>query len=311
MPLAAARNRVLRPGNGKTRALSQGIVNSDFTYQTTTSMTQRSFFPGLDELTDRDQFVLFHERKVLVRGDNFIFSHAELKRVLPPDAELLLIDEHSGASVIAINIKQDISELIAAESRSLRSLLAAEDDRVITMAGKANQVLEWYASHRYCGACGSPTAHHPAQRALICLQCQQQFFPRINPCAIMLVVKGDEVLLARNARYRSGYYSCLAGFIEVGETPEQTVVREVREEVGIEVSNVRYVKSQSWPFPSQLMLGFYADYVSGDIRPDLDEIEEAGWYRVNQLPPVPSAAISVAGELIQDYAKSVSLPRGN
>ena len=117
----------------------------------------------------------------------------------------------------------------------------------------------------------------------------------------MLVVQGDKILLARSARFKSGFYSCLAGFIEVGETPEQTVAREIREEVGIEVENIRYSKSQSWPFPSQLMLGFYADYKSGEIVPEEEEIAEAAWYQINQLPVVPSASISVAGQLIQDY----------
>lgn len=267
-------------------------------------MTQRNFFPGPDELTDSDQFVLFHERQVLVRGDSFVWSRSELEMILPDDIEILLIDDHAGKSVIAINTKSDVSHLIHAERRPLRSLLNSEDERAFSMAGKANQIMEWYASHRFCGVCGCPTEHHPAQRALVCPACQQQFFPRINPCAIMLVVNGDEILLARNARFKSGYYSCLAGFIEVGETPEQTVVRETREEVGVEVENVRYAKSQSWPFPSQLMLGFYADYKSGEIVPDAVEIEDAGWFPVDRLPPVPPANISVAGELIQDYVAS-------
>ncbi|MSR12126.1 MAG: NAD(+) diphosphatase [Gammaproteobacteria bacterium] len=264
-------------------------------------MTQRSFFPGIGELTDDDQFVLFHERQLLVRGESFVWSRSELEFILLDDTEILLIDEQAGASLIAVNAKQDITQLLQAEKRPLRSLLTTHAGQAFSMAGKANQVLEWYASHRFCGICGNPTVHHPAQRALVCSSCEQQFFPRINPCAIMLVVKDDEILLARNARFKSGYYSCLSGFMEVGETPEQTVVREVREEVGVEVENVRYAKSQSWPFPSQLMLGFYADYKSGDITPDGEEIDAAGWFNVNRLPPVPPPNVSVAGELIQDY----------
>lgn len=264
-------------------------------------MTQRNFFPQHSELSTDDQFVLFHERQVIVRGDGFIWRLSELETILTNDVEIILIDNHGGAPLLAINTKIDVSDLLDADKRSLRSLLASPDARAISMAGKANQVLEWYSSHRYCGTCGSPTMHHASQRALVCANCDQQFFPRINPCAIMLVVRGEELLLARNARFKSGYYSCLAGFIEIGETPEQTVAREVREEVGIEVENIRYAKSQSWPFPSQLMLGFYADYKSGDIVPEPEEIEVAGWFRFDQMPPVPSANISVAGALIQDY----------
>jgi NAD+ diphosphatase len=113
------------------------------------------------------------------------------------------------------------------------------------------------------------------------------------------------VLLARSARFRTGFYSCLAGFIEIGETAEDTVLREVREEVGISVNNIRYVKSQSWPFPSQLMLGFIAEYESGKIVLEPDEIEEAGWYDIGALPNVPLPGISVAGELIQQYTEEV------
>jgi NAD+ diphosphatase len=108
-------------------------------------------------------------------------------------------------------------------------------------------------------------------------------------------------LLARSARFRSGFFSCLAGFIEVGESAEDTVLREVKEEVGILVNNIRYLKSQSWPFPSQLMLGFIADYQSGEIVPEPGEIEEAGWYDIDNLPNVPIPGISVAGELIEHY----------
>ena len=118
-------------------------------------------------------------------------------------------------------------------------------------------------------------------------------------------MRGDQLLLARSARFKSGFFSCLAGFIEVGETPEQTVVREVKEEVGIEVENIRYIKSQSWPFPSQLMLGFIADYKAGEIVVAPEEIEEAHWYDVYSLPKVPSPAISVAGELIQTFVNHV------
>ena len=121
----------------------------------------------------------------------------------------------------------------------------------------------------------------------------------------MLVVDGRRILLARNARYRTGFYSCLAGFIEVGESAEDTVKREVMEEVGVEVENIRYFKSQSWPFPSQLMLGFFADYVSGDIVPEPGEIEEADWYDIDDLPNIPAANISVAGQLIEHYVRQM------
>jgi NAD+ diphosphatase len=120
------------------------------------------------------------------------------------------------------------------------------------------------------------------------------------------VVRGEQLLLARSSRFKTGFFSCLAGFVEIGETPEETVLREVKEEVGLEVENIRYIKSQSWPFPSQLMLGYIADYKSGEVIPEPEEIAEADWYSIEQLPSVPSAEISVAGELIQLFIDEVS-----
>lgn len=271
-------------------------------------MQQRNFFPDLNQLRDSDRLVVFFDRQIVTREGAYLWRRAELEYILPTDAELLVIDESEDSAIIVAHVRQDPSTHLKAEMRSLRSLLGADSEAVLALAGKANQLLDWYMTHRYCGVCGGATKPHSNQRALVCSRCQHQYFPRINPCVIMLVVRGREILLARSARFKSGFFSCLAGFIEVGETPEQTVIREVREEVGIEIENVRYFKSQSWPFPSQLMLGFYADYKSGDIVPEIEEIAEAGWYDVANLPTVPSSIISVSGELIRDYVAKFETP---
>ena len=121
----------------------------------------------------------------------------------------------------------------------------------------------------------------------------------------MLVTKDDQMLLAKSARFNANFYSCLAGFIEIGETPEQTVHREVMEEVNVKVKNIRYISSQSWPFPSQLMLGFLAEYESGEIIPEPTEIADAKWYDIDSLPNVPSEKISVAGKLIRTFIDEV------
>ena len=139
---------------------------------------------------------------------------------------------------------------------------------------------------------------------LSCPACESEYYPRINPCIIVLVADGRKVLLARSSRRGTTFFSCLAGFIEPGETAEEAVAREVYEEAGIQVTNVRYVKSQPWPFPSQLMLGFYADYAGGDLNPCPEELAEAGWYDVNALPSIPAPSISVAGQLIEGYCRS-------
>lgn len=268
-------------------------------------MVQRSYFPTIDQLLETDRFVLLYDNQIVVRGSEFIWNKSELDCIFSIGAELFVVDEllEAGATTtfIAVLAQENPTKLLRAQSRSLRSLLFERGESALNLAGKASQILDWYNTHKFCGACGAPTIQHETQRAVNCSVCERQYFPRINPCAIMLVVNGDQVLLARSARFKTGFFSCLAGFIEVGETPEQTVVREVKEEVGLEVENVRYIKSQSWPFPSQLMLGFIADYKAGKIVVEPEEIEEAQWYDVNSLPKVPSPAISVAGELIQSY----------
>jgi NAD+ diphosphatase len=274
-------------------------------------MVQRSYFPTIDQLLETDRFVLLYDNQIVVRDNEFLWDSSELHAIFSIGAEFFVLDELFEAGVattfIAVLARENPAEILRAENRSLRSLLFEYDESALNLAGKASQILDWYNTHKYCGACGAPTIQHETQRAVNCSACGRQYFPRINPCAIMLVVNGDQILLARSARFKTDFFSCLAGFIEVGETPEQTVVREVREEVGLEVHNVRYIKSQSWPFPSQLMLGFIAEYKTGKIVVEPEEIEEAHWYNVSSLPKVPSPAISVAGELIQHYVKEQSI----
>jgi NAD+ diphosphatase len=137
-------------------------------------------------------------------------------------------------------------------------------------------------------------------RAMACAACRSLLYPRIAPCVIVLVTRGEEMLLARNARFPRPMYSTLAGFIEPGESAEDTLRREIREEVGVEIGESRYFASQPWPFPNQLMLGFFADYAGGELVPDGDEIAEAGWYHPRDLPPVPPPT-SIAGQLIRQH----------
>ncbi|SUZ76587.1 uncharacterized protein METZ01_LOCUS29441 [marine metagenome] len=267
-------------------------------------MTIRGYFLDPNDLRESDLFILFNGNQVITRGEQFVWTFEHLDVQLLHDFQLLLVEEQL-CRYIAVQGTSILADRLKAENRSLRSLLFVQQDRDVSVIGKASQIINWYGSHQFCGSCGAPTEHHGIERAVCCQKCSNQFYPRINPCAIVLVVRGRKVLLARSARFRTGFYSCLAGFIEIGETAEETVLREVKEEVGICVNNVRYIKSQSWPFPSQLMLGFIAEYESGDIEPEPEEIEEADWYDIDQLPNVPHPGISVAGELIQYYSEQV------
>lgn len=169
----------------------------------------------------------------------------------------------------------------------LRGWLGRVDPDFFYLAGRAKQIAEWNRDHRYCSRCGALNDDHAEDRAKHCPACGLITYPRLSPSIIVLVRDGEKMLLARNARWPTGMYSTLAGFVEPGESIEQTVHREVAEEVGIQVKNLRYLGSQSWPFPNSLMLGFHADYDGGDIVCQEGEIAEARWFHFRELPNVP------------------------
>lgn len=182
----------------------------------------------------------------------------------------------------------------------LRRLYGRLDEEVWKLAGRAVQILEWDRNHRFCGRCGAETVRKEEELARVCPGCGLQHFPRISPAVIVRIERGDQVLLARSPHFAPGVYSTLAGFVEPGESLEQTVAREVLEEVGVQVTNIRYFGSQPWPFPHSLMIGFVADWESGEIRPQEGEIEDAGWFGVDSLPGMPSR-FSIARTLIDDF----------
>ncbi|UAW97020.1 NAD(+) diphosphatase [Halopseudomonas nanhaiensis] len=169
----------------------------------------------------------------------------------------------------------------------LRGLIGQVDDATFRLLGLAQQLDAWNDTHRFCGRCGQGMQPRAGERAMECLQCGLRQYPKLSPCIIVLITRGDEVLLARSPHFRPGFFSTLAGFIEPGESAEECLHREVMEEVGVEVEDLEYLGSQSWPFPNSLMLGFHARYVSGEIVPQPGEIEEAGWWHVNDLPGIP------------------------
>jgi NAD+ diphosphatase len=182
----------------------------------------------------------------------------------------------------------------------LRSFFGRAGEIEWLVAGRAVQLVEWARTHRFCGRCGTPTTQQEGERAMRCPACSLLAFPRIAPAMITLVTRGEEALLARGVQFQSAMYSCLAGFVEPGESLEGAVVREVREEVGVEVGNVRYWGSQPWPFPHSLMVGFTAEWQSGEIDVDPTEIVEARWFRRDELPMIPPS-ISIARKLIDGW----------
>ncbi|GJM12406.1 MAG: NADH pyrophosphatase [Pseudohongiella sp.] len=272
-------------------------------------MSDKAHFLSPQQLSATDSFILFFSSQILVRDENILWTLDQISAHLNESADLILLQQDSEHSVVAVSLQDDISSHLQADLNSLRSLLFFSDQEKFLLAGRASQLVDWYTSHRFCGTCGSGTVHHENERSLVCESCSLHFFPRISPCVIMLVTRGDEMLLAQSSRYKTDFYSCLAGFIEIGETPEETVIREVREEVDLQIKNIRYISSQSWPFPSQLMLGFLAEYESGEVKPDPTEIADAKWFDIDSLPTVPSATISVAGKLICTFIDEVKKRR--
>jgi NAD+ diphosphatase len=189
-------------------------------------------------------------------------------------------------------------------SLDLRAFYGRSPEHHWLAAGRAVQIVEWARTHRFCGRCGEATELVAGERAMRCPRCGLLSFPRLSPAMITLVTRGEgehqEALLARGVQWTTPMFSCLAGFVEPGESLESAVVREVLEEVGIVVRDPRYFGSQPWPFPNSLMIGFRAAYESGEIVCDSTEIAEAGWFRRDSIPMVPPK-ISIARKLIDDW----------
>jgi NAD+ diphosphatase len=185
----------------------------------------------------------------------------------------------------------------------LRTLFGTVEDDLFILAGRAVQILHWHREHQFCGKCGTAMQNRQTELARICPACGFVSFPRLSPAVIMAVTKGDHILLARAPRFPSGMFSTLAGFVEPGETLEEAVEREVREEVNIRIGNIRYVASQPWPFPHSIMIGFSATYLDGEIEVDNDEIEDARWFSAQDLPLLPSK-ITIARLLIDNFITS-------
>ena len=204
------------------------------------------------------------------------------------------------------NCENDINvgykSLVEYDTRHLLAISKPED---IILMGRANQLLHWLRSNKYSGYSGELNKFDKNEESLVCPTTSTMIYPSIAPCVLAMVTKGDEILLARNNLFPEGLYSVLAGFVEVSESAEETVKREVLEEVNIKVKNLKYFGSQPWPFPSQLMLGFSCEYESGEIKVDETEIVEANWYKYNELPYVPPTT-SLSGLLINSFVEDHS-----
>ena len=203
-----------------------------------------------------------------------------------------------GQHCFAAEVEDSTAPPPAMEWSGLRAVYGALDDTLFALAGRAFQIVDWDRSHQFCGRCGTGTVLKEGERSRVCPSCAQLHYPRIAPAVMVLVRHGPEFLLARSPHFPPGMFSALAGFTEPGETLEQTIVREVHEEVGLEIKNIRYFASQPWPFPHSLMIAFHADYAAGEITPDPTEIEAADWFSLERLPERMPSTISISRRLI-------------
>jgi NAD+ diphosphatase len=192
----------------------------------------------------------------------------------------------------------------------LRTLLAMAEDAEFSIASRAIQILDWYLKNQFCGQCGDLNEMSLKEHSLICTKCNINHYPRISPCVIVAVTNRDKCLFARHPDWPVDRFSTLAGFIEAGESAEQALHREVFEEVGIEIENIRYIGSQAWPYPGQLMLGYIANAKDELITVDGEEIAEARWFRYDHLPPIIAPPTIMAGRLIQKFVEEASAQYG-
>jgi NAD+ diphosphatase len=257
----------------------------------------------------KEQGVVVDERYIvgssgaMYLNDSGGYLCATLEDFAKEDVEAVYpVGEMKGARINLVVLKRGCS--ISLEKVNLRGLLSlSQDEQEYVILSRAAQLITWHNEHRYCGRCGHQMQHHTVDLAKHCARCALVQYPRISPCIIVLVIDGDRCILARSPRFKVGVFSTLAGFIEAGETAESAVHREIKEEVGVDVKNVRYVQSQSWPFPHSLMLGFFADYAGGELMPDGVEIEEANWYHRDAMPDLPPS-FAISSALIERFLKN-------
>jgi NAD+ diphosphatase len=234
-----------------------------------------------------------------IRGSQVAFHDSTTE----PPTEALFVGTVDGRHCWTVDLPDGDGRLPGPEARftDLMALFGSVDETTWLAAGRAVQLVEWARTHRFCGRCGTETEEALGERARRCPRCALLAFPRLAPAVITLVERDDgRALLARNARWPGRMYSCLAGFVEPGETMEEAVRREVKEEVGIEIGDLSYHSSQPWPFPHSLMLGFEARYLRGEIGCDGEEIADAQWFLPEELPDLPGP-VSIARRLIDAW----------
>ena len=247
------------------------------------------------------RWFLFRGQKILLNASGHIPDYSAISTCAERITDILPLGLTEASPCFAGRLPADLPLPPSLEFRDLRGLLGQINAPWSARASLAFQLVRWHHRHRYCTRCGGPLKFHTDERAKFCPRCNYADYPRIYPCIIVAIHKQDKILLARPKRIKKALFSVIAGYVEPGENLEEAVIREVKEEVGLKVKNIRYFGSQSWPFSSSLMAAFTAEHKTGIIRLDPSEIAQAGWYTANALPPVPTRG-SISRALIDAFA---------
>jgi NAD+ diphosphatase len=259
-----------------------------------------AFTPGITSTAS-------HGRLFVITGQSLCVTYDESGGeprvpVGPVPRTALFLGELAGVPCFARLLAESEPPPEGSDPIALRQLFGALPDEDFAVAGRALGLTAWDRDHRYCGRCGAATERSLTERVRTCSRCGHGAYPRLSPAIIALVERDGRALLARNARFSLPFFSTLAGFVEVGETLEAAVAREIHEEAGIAITDIRYFGSQPWPFTGSLMIGFTARWAGGDIVADPTEIADADWFLPDELPRIPPR-LSIARELIDDFVR--------
>lgn len=244
----------------------------------------------------------FHERKLLVTETMEVPTYTQAVMAGCEFVRTQFLGQHGNTPCYSAQLDPRTAQAPGMLAMDLRSLYGKLNPEHHAIAGRGVQIAEWDRTHQFCGACGAATVLSSKDRSRSCPQCRIPMYPRLAPAMIVAVEKGNQILLARSAHFPPEIFSVLAGFIEPGESAEEAVIREVWEETRVVVEDVRYFDSQPWPFPNSLMLGFTAEYKSGEIDTSHDdEVEAAGWFSPDAMPKTFPGRISISQWLLHDF----------
>ena len=249
------------------------------------------------ELKNISNFFIFSDKNVFLKKSLLpgIDDFCSVLDLYDEKLDFIVEPEQNYSSVILPSLEGDVFKDFS--KVPIRQYFFYHSEFENALISRAYSLWKWNDSMKFCSRCSSILRFSQKNSSKICPECKSEYFPRIEPCIIVLVSKGDEILLVKHTYRNQDIFACIAGFIEVGESCEHAVAREVFEEVGIKIKNIRYAGSQSWPFPDQLMLAFYAEYESGDFNLQQEEIAEAHWFSKDNIPSSPREG-SVAYRLI-------------